>query len=206
MPLFAELSLAARRLRRHFGFTTACVTTLGVGIGASVAMFAVVHGIVLNPLPYPDAGKLVQLDHRAPGIGNDGGLGMTPGLYLLYRESSRTLASLAIYSDADVTLTGHGEPRRLAATVTTHELATVLRAHPALGRFLIPADDQPGAIPVTVLSHALWISAGFVRLPIPRHRSLAGAAGESRYRHVRVIHPVGHRPTRTGRRRAGGGR
>jgi putative ABC transport system permease protein len=158
MSFPAELVLAARRLRRHPGFTMASLTTLGVGMGASLAMFAVVYGVVLNPLPYPESGRLVQLDHRAPGIGNDGGLGMAQGLYLLYRESSRTLADLAIYSDDDVTLTGKGEPRRLVATVTTHELATVLRARPAMGRFLIEADGQPGATPAVVLSHALWAS------------------------------------------------
>lgn len=159
MRFATELVLAARRLRRQPGFTLASLTTLGVGIGAAVAMFAVVHGVVLNPLPHPASDRLVELDHAAPGIGSDGGLRMTQGLYLLYRESSRTLSGLAIYGDADVTLTGDGRPRRVTATTTTHELAAVLRAVPALGRFLVEGDGHPGAPPVAVLSHALWVSA-----------------------------------------------
>lgn len=159
MSLHRELQAAARRLWRRPGFTVASLMTLGVGIGATLAMFAVVHGVVLNPLPYPESGRLVLLDHSAPGIGSDGGLQMTQGLYLLYRESSHTLSELAIYSDIDVTLTGNGQPRRLLATVATHELATVLRARPALGRFLVEQDGRASAPPVTVLSHALWATA-----------------------------------------------
>lgn len=156
MHLARELAPAFRRLRRHPGFALSSLLTLGVGLGATVAMFAVVHAVVLNPLPYPASGRLVALDHSAPGIGNEGGLEMTQGLYLHYRESSRTLTALAIYEDVDVTLTGNDAPRRLTATVTTPELAGVLRVQPAVGRFLVEADAAPGASPVTVLSHALW--------------------------------------------------
>ena len=159
MRLLAELPLAARRLRRHPGFTAAALLTLAMGIGATLAMFGVVHSVLLNPLPYPRSDRIVQLDHSAPGIGNDGGLDMTQGLYLLYRESSRTLAALAIYEDVDVTLTGTEQPRRLTATVSTHELADVLQVRPALGRFLTESDGLPGGAPVAVLSHALWSSA-----------------------------------------------
>jgi len=154
-----ELLSAARRLRRHPAFTLTSLMTLGVGIGASLAMFAVVHGVVLNPLPYPESSRLVEVDHSAPGIGSEGGLQMTQGLYLLYRETSRALDGLAVHSDADVTLTGRGEPRRLTATVTTHEVAAVLGVQPALGSFLVAQDGEPGAAPVTVLSHRLWTSA-----------------------------------------------
>jgi putative ABC transport system permease protein len=159
MRLYAELLHAIRRLRRHLGFTTSGLLTLGAGLGASIAMFAVVHGVVLNPLPYPDSARLVRLDHSAPGIGSEGGLQLTQGLYLLYRESSQMLSDLAVYSDADVTITGNGPPRRLTATISTHELAGVLRVRPALGRFLAEQDGRPGAQPVAVLSYALWNSA-----------------------------------------------
>jgi putative ABC transport system permease protein len=158
MHIPAELWFAARRLGRRPGFTVSSLVTLGVGMGSTLAMFAVVHGIVLNPLPYPESGRVVQLDHAAPGIGSEGGLKMTQGLYLLYRESSHTLSDLAIYSDADVALTGDRLPRRLTATVTTHELASVLRVRPSLGRFFVEQDDQSGSTPVAVLSHALWSS------------------------------------------------
>lgn len=158
MRIRPELTAATRRLRRNPGFTLAALLTLGAGIGATVAMFAVVHGIVLNPLPYPAAGRLVRLDNAAPGIGSDGGLQMTQGLYLLYRESSRTLRELAVHSDVDVTLTAAGPPRRLTATVSTPELASILQTRPALGRFLDDEDAVPGAPPVAVLSHALWRS------------------------------------------------
>ena len=144
MEMLLELRQAAGRLRRQRGFTIASILTLGVGIGANVAMFAVVHGVVLNPLPFPQAERLVQLDHSAPGIGVDRGLQMTRGLYAHYSESSQALTRIAIYQESDVTVTGLGEPQRLRAIVTTHELTDVLRTPPMLGRFFLESDGVGG--------------------------------------------------------------
>ena len=90
-PLAQETRLALRRLRKAPGFAAAAVITLGLGIGATSAIFSVVHGVMLRPLAYPESDRLVWVDHGAPGIGINEGLYMARGLYLHYRELNKTL-------------------------------------------------------------------------------------------------------------------
>ena len=151
-----ELMFAARRLTKAPGFTITAVVTLALAIGANVAIFAVVERVILNPLPYPDPDRLIELDHGAERLNVVNGMGVTPGQYFHYAERSRTLESLAIYRDDDATLSGDREPERVRIARTTTTLADVLRAHPAIGRWFIADEGVPGAPPVAVLSHTLW--------------------------------------------------
>jgi putative ABC transport system permease protein len=152
-----EIRHAVRRLARSPAFTGAAVLTLALAIAANVSMFAVVQRVVLNPLPYPRSDCLIELDHGAERLNLRSGMGLTLGLYLHYSERARTLDRIAIYRSADLTLTGTGEPERIRATRATPSLASVLQVPPVAGRWFSEAEGVPGAPPVAVLSHGLWM-------------------------------------------------
>lgn len=154
--MYRETAFAARRLARAPAFSITAVVTLTVAIAANVSIFAVVERVILNPLPYPDSDRLVELDHGAERLNVPNGMGLTPGLFYHYSERSRTLESVAIYRIDDGTLSGGGDPERIRLARATTSLASVLRVHPALGRWFSAQEGVPGAPQVTVLSHSLW--------------------------------------------------
>jgi predicted permease len=127
-----------------------------LAIAANAAIFSLVHRVVLNPLPYPESDRLIDLDHGAALINVPAGLGMKVGLYHYYKDRSRTLDGVAIFNTGNATLTGDGEPERIVATRTTTTLASVLGVSPALGRWFSEDEGFPGAPPVGVISHGLW--------------------------------------------------
>ena len=151
-----ELRHAARRLLRSPAFTLTAVATLALAIAANAAIFAVVERVVLNPLPYPQSDRLIELDHGSAGLRVSAGLGNTAGLYFHYVERSRTVEGAALYRTVDRTLTGNGEPERIRVTRATTSLASVLRVSPVLGRWFMDTEGAPGAAPAAVLSYRLW--------------------------------------------------
>ncbi len=151
-----DIRHATRRLIRTPSFTSAALLTLALAIGANASIFAVVHRVVLNPLPYPDSGRLIELDHGSTGLKMPAGLGLTTGLYFYYRDHARSLQSAAIYDTGMVTMTGDGEADRIRVTATTPSFAQVLRVAPVIGRWFNDDEGLPGAAPVAVLSHRLW--------------------------------------------------
>jgi putative ABC transport system permease protein len=150
-----EIWQAARRLGRTPVFTFAAALTLALAIGANATIFAVVQRVVLNPLPYPASDELVRLDHGSLRINVPSGIGMTTGLYYQYQRA-RTLEGVAIYRAGESTMVGTGEPERIQVARTTPTLASVLRVPPVLGRWFTEEEGDPGAPPVTILSHGLW--------------------------------------------------
>src|SRR5688500_10516992 len=104
-----EIWQAARRLLRTPVFTLAAALPLALAIGANATIFAVVQRVVLNPLPYPESGQLVRLEHGSPRINVLSGIGMTTGLYYQYQRA-RTLEGVAIYRVGESTMVGTGEP------------------------------------------------------------------------------------------------
>ena len=153
--LARELPQAARRLLRAPGFTVATVLTLALAIGANIAIFTIVNRVVLNPLPYPDSARLIELDHASLSLNLRSGMGLTSGLYFHYAERARTLDSLVIYRTEDVTLTGDGDPEQIRVSHVTPSLAAVLRVKPATGRWFTEAEGQPNAARVAVISEQL---------------------------------------------------
>ena len=154
--LAKEVTFAARRLVRSPAFTIASVVTLALAIGATAAIFAVVERVVINPLPYPDSDRIVQLDHGSQRLNVPRGFGLTPGLYYQYAERAHTLNSVAIYQTDGATLTGDGDPARIRIAHVTPSLLAVTRVPPALGRWFSDDDGVPGAARVGVLSNGLW--------------------------------------------------
>ncbi len=155
MNVLKELRVAWRGLVRTPGFTAVAVATLALGIGANTAVFTLVDGVLLRPLPYPEPDRLVSITHE--GRGGEDQLPMSTGLYLLYGEEARTLESLALFQSTVSNFVGEdGEAQRVDGELVTPSLFDVLGVPPRLGRPLLPTDAEEGAEPVVVLSHALW--------------------------------------------------
>lgn len=152
-----EIRQAARRLVRTPLFTTAAALTLALAIGANASLFTVVHRVVLNPLPYPESGRLIALDYGVPSRNIPSGLtSMSWQLYHHLADHSRTLEAIAVHASTTTTLTERGTPERIWATRATRSLVSVLRVSPAIGRWFTEAEEAPGTPPVAVLSHGLW--------------------------------------------------
>ncbi len=151
-----EITHAARRLWRSPAFTLASVVTLALAIGANATIFAVLERVVLNPLPYPESDRLIEIDHGAERLNVGAGMGTTAGLHFHYAERARRLESIALYRSEDITVISGGEPERLRVTRATPSLGSVLKVPPAAGRWFSDAEGVPGAEQTVVLSHGFW--------------------------------------------------
>ena len=156
MSVISQLRLFCRRVRTNPGFTLLSVLTLAIGVGANVAIFAVVNAVLLRPLPIPESERLVILRHAAPALAQLDELPMSDALYFLYAEESRTLESVAVYREELASFTGPENPQRVGAASVSASFFDVMRTPPRLGRGFGAEDDRPGAAPVIVLSDDLW--------------------------------------------------
>ena len=152
-----ELRLAARALARRPGYAAVATATLALGIGASVAIFAVVHSVLLRPLPYPESGRIVVISHHAPGL-NLPEMANSPGTVDFYRGAARQFTKMAPVSNPSVNLTGNGSAQRLPVERVTPEFFEVMATRPARGRPIAAGDVAEGAAPVMILTHAAWQS------------------------------------------------
>ncbi len=144
-----------RRLGRTPLFTAVSILTLGVGIGANAAIFSVVYGVLLKPLPFVEPERLVGMWHRAPGMGLDL-LNQSPSTYFTYRENRRVFANIGLYTTFQVTLTGRGEPERVPTLGVTESVLPLVGTVPWRGRLFTKADDQPGAPERVILTYGYW--------------------------------------------------
>jgi predicted permease len=139
---------------RNRAFTAATLLTLALGIGANTAVFTLVDGVLIRPLPFRESDRLVSLRH----IGRDGKdqLPMSQGLYVLYKQRSKALEAISLYSGNNVNLVMGGEPERIAAQVVTPGYFRTLGVKPARGREFGDAEGAPGGELVVLLSDAFW--------------------------------------------------
>jgi putative ABC transport system permease protein len=154
--MIRELKVVLRKLGNNPGFTLVAVLTLALGIGANAAIFSVVHGVMLKPLPYPDAEELYGLWHSAPGLGIPE-FEQSNTTYTLYRELSQSFQEIGM-SDGDfsMSLTSEGEPVRIESAGATASLFDVLGVKPYLGRTFTEDEDDTGAPDVVILGYRLW--------------------------------------------------
>jgi putative ABC transport system permease protein len=148
-----DVRVALRGLRRRPAFTALVVLTLALGIGANTAIFSVVNGVLLRPLPYHHPGEIATVWMQWPS--NPHGELSQPEYWDL-REQSRSFSRLAAYASGSLTLTGSGQPERLTAGFASAGALPLLGVAPALGRGFGPEDDQPGRPQVVLLSDGLW--------------------------------------------------
>ena len=150
-----QLWLVLRSLGRAPLFTAVALLTLAVGIGANTAIFSVVNGILLKPLPYSHPEELVALWLTAPGL-NIKDLNLGPSDYFIFREENRTFRDIGMYMGHSVNVTGLGEPEQASGLEVTDGLLPVLGATPQLGRSFTQADDQPGSPDTVMLTYGYW--------------------------------------------------
>src|SRR5688572_10135120 len=124
--LWQDVRYASRRLVAQPGFTTVAVLTLALGIGANTAMFSVVYGVLLKPLPFPEPERLVGVYHRGEGV-NLSVMNQGPATYFTYRDNHRVFEDIGAWESNEVSITGRGEPERIEALSLTDTTLPLLR-------------------------------------------------------------------------------
>ena len=157
MAIPISLRQAIRRLAHARTFTAMTLVTLAVGIGANAAIFSVVEGVLLRPLPYPRPDELVGLWHTAPGVNIDR-LEMAPSLYFTYLEESRVFESVGLWSEGSASVTGLANPERVSVLRVTHGTLPLIGVPPLVGRTFRTEEGVPNAPPTVVLGYGYWQS------------------------------------------------
>jgi predicted permease len=146
-----------RRFTRAPMFTVTALITLAIGIGANTAVFSVINGVLIKPLPYPQADELVGIWHSAPGVGlATGTANMAPTMYFTYRDEGRVFQDLGVWSRGGVTVTGFSEPEQIRSLNITQGVLEALAVPPQLGRWFTREDDTPGTPETVMLTHGYW--------------------------------------------------
>jgi predicted permease len=156
--LIQDIRYAARTLRRNAGFTTVAVVALALGIGANTAVFTVVNGVLLRPLPFPAPDRLFLVSFAPQHGPFQSGPVLADSDYLQFREQDHLFERLASFTSVNASLTGAGDPVRLTGASVTPEFFRLLRVQPSMGRDFLPDEDQPGRDHVAILSSKLWRS------------------------------------------------
>jgi predicted permease len=144
-----------RRLFRSPLFTAVTLITLAIGIGANTAIFSVINGILLKPLPYPEPDRLAGVWHTAKGIHLDE-LEICPSLYFTYREQGRTFQNIGAYTGGSVSVTRIAEPEQVQSLWVTEGVLPILGARPSFGRLFRHQDDSDGSPRTAILSYGYW--------------------------------------------------
>jgi predicted permease len=145
-----------RRFTRAPGFTAIALITLAIGIGANTAVFSVVNGVLIKPLPYPNADELVGVWHSAPGVINLPKLNVSPTMYFTYRENSQTFSEMGVWQRGGVTITEVAEPEQVRSVRVTYGTLQALNVPPSFGRWFSQADDTPGSPDTVILMPGYW--------------------------------------------------
>jgi predicted permease len=151
--LLQDVRYGFRMLRKSPGFTAVAVLTLALGIGANTALFSVVNGVLLNPLPFPHAEQLVTLHESKPNF--DQGSISYPN-FLDWQKDNHTFSSMAVFRGYAFTLTGRGDAEQVDAELISADLFSILGVKPLIGRGFLHGEDGIGAPPIALLSEGLW--------------------------------------------------
>jgi putative ABC transport system permease protein len=136
-------------------FTLIALITLSIGIGATSAIFSVVNGVVLKPLPYTNPDELITVNHAAPGV-NLAKTGTAPFLHFTYRDQARSFRDIGLYRWASRTVTGLSQPEDALSLNISAQVLPILGVQPALGRWFSDRDDAPGSPITMILAYGWW--------------------------------------------------
>ncbi len=153
--LIRDWRYALRRLGNTPGFALAALVTLALGIGANTAIFSIVNGVLLKPLPFHEPDRLIGVWQTAPGV-KIKDLNACLADYITYREQSTTFADVAIWGGRSVSVTEFSDPERVEGIVATFRLLPLLGVQPVLGRHFTEKDNEDKSPQVVMISHAYW--------------------------------------------------
>ena len=153
--IMLDLRYGLRMLHKSPGFTAVAVLTLALGIGANTAIFSVLYSILLRPLPYQDAARLVVLNETTPKVGM---VSVSYPNFLDWRAQSRAFSGMAVVNSVGFTLTGIDQAENITGEAVSSKFLSILGVHPILGRDFDAPEDKPGAAPVVLLSYPVWQS------------------------------------------------
>ena len=151
--MIQDLIYALRWLRKNPAFTLLSVLMLAVGIGVNTAMFSVINQVLLTPLPYPEADRIVWMSESGPEVANRW---VSHVNFLDWRERNQVFESMSTFRGWYMNITGGDQPENINARMVTSDYFKVMRASPFMGRDFTPEDDKPGAAPVALISYATW--------------------------------------------------
>src|SRR5215510_8159271 len=153
-----HLRQAVRGLRRNPTFTIAVLLTLAIAIGANTAVFSVVNGVLINPLPYPEPDSLVDVLTRAPDAPGGGIQDMpeSASMYVTYLENNRSFQSLGVYQGAPLTVAGADGLEQIRAVTVSRGVLEALRVPPILGRAFADGDYQVNGSGAVILGWGYW--------------------------------------------------
>ncbi len=159
--LVSDIRYGVRQLHRNRSFTAVAALTLALGIGGTTAIFSVVNGVLLQPLPYSHPGRLVEVGLDLPGI-NQFNWPLSPMEYFTFREQGRTFQDIGLYYTGfggnlySANVTGRGQPEHVPALGVTDGVLQILEVTPLLGRSFTRADDEPGSPDTLMITYGYW--------------------------------------------------
>jgi putative ABC transport system permease protein len=151
--LWQDIKFGTRMLLKNPGITVIVILALALGIGANTAIFSVVNSVLLRPLPYDQADRLVFLNEKSPVLDE---MSISYPNFEDWRVQNQSFEHIGVYNRSSYNLIGTGEPERIITGQVSADLFTVLKVSAAMGRVFTNEEDKPGAAPVVVLSYGLW--------------------------------------------------
>ena len=151
--LLQDVRYGLRMLAKSPGFTAVALLALALGIGANTAIFSVVNGVLLRPLPYPEPGRLMKIYEKSPDFSQSS---VSYPDFLDWQREVRSFTGMAAYRGNDFNFTGSGQPEHLRGSLVSATLLPVLGVNPLLGRNFLPQEDQQGSSGVVMLTYGLW--------------------------------------------------
>ncbi|MEA2261167.1 MAG: hypothetical protein QOJ51_3992, partial [Acidobacteriaceae bacterium] len=157
-PLIQNLKFGIRLLRKSPGFACVAIFVMALGIGANTAIFSVVYAVLLEPLPFPDADRLVQVWHVPPQTSFPGmtRFAVSAANFLDWQKQNNVFEQMAVYGGAGYDITGAGKPESVVASTVSSNFFSVLGVQPLHGRVFLPEEDRPGRNHEVILSNKLW--------------------------------------------------
>ncbi len=155
MAVLTEIRQVVRRLVRSPMFTVVTLLTIAIGVGANSAVFSVVNGVLLKPLPYPNPGALISTMQTAPRL-DIKDLSASPSDYFTFREENKTFEQFGLWGGGSVAVTGRAAPEQVRCLYVTQGTLDALGIRPALGRWFTASDDNPSSPETVILSYGYW--------------------------------------------------
>ncbi|MGB6884986.1 MAG: ABC transporter permease, partial [Candidatus Acidiferrum sp.] len=153
MSFWQDVRYGLRVLLKSPGFTAIAVLTLALGIGANTALFSVVNGVLLNPLPFPNPDQLVAVYSKTAEFEQSS---ISYPNFLDWVRDNHSFSKLGAFRSEEYNMTGQGEPERLHGHMISADFFPALGINPVLGRYFLPEEDKPGAAPVALIGDGLW--------------------------------------------------